>query len=326
MNSIVTRPTPPIRRRRRRNCAVRDPGHRRQDERRDRRPGVRSGARTLPALEPRRRFSVNAREPLLAIRACRASPGSTPTRVGRASSSARSSPRRSRAWRAGRRPGPWTRSSRPSGALRARGPRREPPDRRRPSTSASAAPWARAVKIHRLARDAPISLGRRCVPPAPGRIASAVSRRPMVASSARIRRSQARASSHPPPTAAPRTAAIVGNGSSASAANVLDSRGTNARISSEDIARRSFRSAPPQKCRPPVRTTRQRASRSSRQRRHGPGQIVHELPAERVHGRPVDRHRADAVVGPVDRHRAEVLHRRSPPGYVAGTRPAVAGS
>jgi len=52
--------------------------------------------------------------------------------------------------------------------------------------------------------------GSRCVPPAPGMIASEVSVSPITTLLAAMRRSQASASSVPPPKAKPLTAAMTG--------------------------------------------------------------------------------------------------------------------
>ena len=59
----------------------------------------------------------------------------------------------------------------------------------------------------------PTSAGNRTVPPAPGMMPRVISGRPIRASSAAIRISQARANSSPPPSAYPSITAMVGMGS-----------------------------------------------------------------------------------------------------------------
>src|SRR5688572_127844 len=71
----------------------------------------------------------------------------------------------------------------------------------RPNSSARAASHRAPVRIISLARPRPTMRGRRWVPPAPGMIPSVGSGRPNTAVLAAIRRSQARATSHPPPSA-----------------------------------------------------------------------------------------------------------------------------
>ncbi len=56
----------------------------------------------------------------------------------------------------------------------------------------------------------PMARGRRCVPPAPGSMASLISGSANFALSAAMTMSQASASSQPPPIAKPATAAITG--------------------------------------------------------------------------------------------------------------------
>ena len=77
------------------------------------------------------------------------------------------------------------------------------------------------------------------------------------------RRSQARASSAPPPRAKPSTAAIVGIGSAAKALNVALKSCTNSDASCCDMTARSFKSAPAEKTPAAVeRTTTQRVDDS----------------------------------------------------------------
>ncbi len=86
-----------------------------------------------------------------------------------------------------------------------------------PMESASSARTWRPERISSLARDDPIRRGRRWVPPPPGITPRRISGRPSRASSAQTRKSQASASSSPPPRAKPLTAAMVARGSEASA-------------------------------------------------------------------------------------------------------------
>src|SRR5205823_2302668 len=81
-----------------------------------------------------------------------------------------------------------------------------------PMRNASSAGTRRAVRIMSRARPSPTRRGRRTVPPPPGMIPMRVSVRPICAAGSTMRRSQARASSQPPPRASPLTAAIQGFG------------------------------------------------------------------------------------------------------------------
>ena len=109
---------------------------------------------------------------------------------------------------------------RPAPGPRACGPRRAPCRRargrgprgwraRRPR--ASPAEIASPIRFISRAFSAPTSRGRRWVPPKPGMIPSLISGWPKTADSAAIRKSQAIASSQPPPKASALTAAIVGD-------------------------------------------------------------------------------------------------------------------
>ena len=80
---------------------------------------------------------------------------------------------------------------------------------------ASRASWAFNTLPPRMisfARPSPIRRARRWVPPKPGIMPSPISGWPKVALSEASRRSQAAASSQPPPKAAPLTAAMTGLG------------------------------------------------------------------------------------------------------------------
>ena len=79
-----------------------------------------------------------------------------------------------------------------------------------PSVAASLAPTRRPAPMSAMARATPTSRGSRCVPPAPGRMPSFTSGSPTVAPAVASRRSQASASSNPPPSALPDIAATIG--------------------------------------------------------------------------------------------------------------------
>ena len=83
--------------------------------------------------------------------------------------------------------------------------------------SASSARTCRPVMIISLARDEPTRRGSRWVPPPPGMTPSRISGTPNLESSAPTRKSHASASSRPPPSAKPFTAAIVARGTAPSA-------------------------------------------------------------------------------------------------------------
>ena len=67
--------------------------------------------------------------------------------------------------------------------------------------AASAAVTIRPLNTMSLARDGPTRRGSRCVPPAPGMTPSRISGWPTLARSPATRKSAARASSSPPPSA-----------------------------------------------------------------------------------------------------------------------------
>src|SRR5262249_4786716 len=94
----------------------------------------------------------------------------------------------------------------------------------RPRAAAWSAPTCRPLQMSSLARAGPISRGSRCVAPAPGITPSSVSGCPTRASSAAMRRSQASASSRPPPSATPLIAAMTGRGISPIASNAARKR------------------------------------------------------------------------------------------------------
>src|SRR6516225_6747577 len=80
----------------------------------------------------------------------------------------------------------------------------------RPERSASAASIMRPVKIRSMALALPTARVRRCVPPMPGMTPSLISGWPNLALSAAMMRSHIMASSQPPPSAKPATAAMIG--------------------------------------------------------------------------------------------------------------------
>ena len=113
-----------------------------------------------------------------------------------------------------------------------------------PSASASAAPTGSPVTIICNAFSGPIRRGRRCVPPAPGSRPSFTSGRPTRAVAAAIRKWQASASSKPPPSAVPCSAATTGFGIASIAAM------TAARLGDCGGLPNSVISAPAKKVRP----------------------------------------------------------------------------
>ena len=79
-----------------------------------------------------------------------------------------------------------------------------------PARSASAASIMRLVSTMSIALALPTARGRRCVPPAPGMTPSLISGCPNLAVSAAMMKSHIMATSQPPPSAKPATAAITG--------------------------------------------------------------------------------------------------------------------
>ena len=203
MNSIVTSPTPPTRRRINRNCRSVTPAigastsggsivwepscnisvaqHRRCLRRRP---------RNVPfgGVAFRRRPRAPRRGPT-----CPARPGSTPTRASAPRVSGRSAPSSIARLASRTARGPLAAIVLAS-SFAARSSSSAPGHHAIGHTvgESLSASCISAPKIQRLARPGPIRRGNRCVPPAPGMIASAVSRKPILASSARIRRSQAK--------------------------------------------------------------------------------------------------------------------------------------
>ncbi|MNT42282.1 hypothetical protein D3C72_1786990 [compost metagenome] len=79
-----------------------------------------------------------------------------------------------------------------------------------PARSASIASIMRPVNAMSMAFDLPTARGKRCVPPAPGITPSLISGWPNLAVSDAMMKSHIIASSQPPPSAKPLTAAITG--------------------------------------------------------------------------------------------------------------------
>jgi len=80
----------------------------------------------------------------------------------------------------------------------------------KPALSASCASIMRAVKHMSMAFAFDTAFGKRCVPPAPGRMPNLISGCPNLALSAAMMKSHIIANSQPPPKANPDTAAITG--------------------------------------------------------------------------------------------------------------------
>ena len=80
----------------------------------------------------------------------------------------------------------------------------------RPDRSASSASMKRPVRHRSIAFALPTARASRCVPPAPGMTPRLISGWPNLALSAAMMKSHIMASSHPPPSAKPATAATIG--------------------------------------------------------------------------------------------------------------------
>mmetsp|Transcript_14007 Transcript_14007/g.19159 ORF Transcript_14007/g.19159 Transcript_14007/m.19159 type:complete len:248 (+) Transcript_14007:293-1036(+) len=116
-----------------------------------------------------------------------------------------------------------------------------------PYSYAVSASILRPVYIKSFALAAPTFRGKRCVPPAPGIMASPVSGRPNLAFFPATTMSAVRAISNPPPKATPSTAAMTGTSNTSNPSNVPLNLVTNAAASSCVIFDRSFKSAPAEK-------------------------------------------------------------------------------
>ena len=177
-----------------------------------------------------------------------------------------------------------------------------------PQASASAADSRRPVRITSRARAGPTSHVSVCVDPPPGKIPTLTSGNPKVAPAPATIRSQASASSNPPPSATPSTAAIVGIGSSWRRRISPTISDRCARRSSSEKPARSLRSIPAQNARSPAAPTMTTAHAGVRldpvERRVERGQhgvvdrVHHRRPIERQHGQHarlvVQRHAVDA--------------------------------
>ena len=113
-----------------------------------------------------------------------------------------------------------------------------------PIRSASSAATNRPEKMISLARAEPTSRASRWVPPAPGMTPRRISGCPSLAFSPTTRKSQARASSQPPPNAYPVTAATVGFWMRATEVMELCSAADRSTMSTYDMACISLMSAP----------------------------------------------------------------------------------
>mmetsp|Transcript_18997 Transcript_18997/g.58481 ORF Transcript_18997/g.58481 Transcript_18997/m.58481 type:complete len:261 (-) Transcript_18997:124-906(-) len=126
-------------------------------------------------------------------------------------------------------------------------------DATRPAASASSAPICSPVRHMRMALDLPIARTSRCVPPAPGIVPSRISGWPNLAAAPQIMMSHIMASSQPPPSANPFTAAIVGVRSDATSCH--DANMSSAYVAGNVLSFISLMSAPAAKARSePVRT------------------------------------------------------------------------
>ena len=163
-----------------------------------------------------------------------------------------------------------------------------------PAASASAARIDRPVRISSMARAWPIARVSRCVPPAPGMTPIRISGWPKVASSPATIMSQAIASSQPPPSANPRTAAMTGvriRQIRSQAPNRPPAcerrRGLRRELLDVGARREGPAARPGQDDRP--------AARIGIERLEGVGQLVEEVEAQRVErSGPVERDQGDA--------------------------------
>src|SRR5581483_3310477 len=121
----------------------------------------------------------------------------------------------------------------------------------RPSRQASSMATCRPVSTRSAARPVPSRRSSNWVPPPPGTSPTVTSVSPNTAVSSATIRSQDSASSQPPPSANPCTAATTGCGSPGTAPKTPRITGRCARISASLIPARSFRSAPAQNARLP---------------------------------------------------------------------------
>ena len=166
----------------------------------------------------------------------------------------------------------------------------------------------RPVRISSLARAAPTTRGRRCVPPAPGVTARRTSGSPSLARSEAMRRSQHSASSRPPPRALPSIAAIVGIGSSASRRATPDSSSCRSRPAGPRCASNSPTCEPAENARSPSPAHDDRPDVARRERPRGsPG--PRRARAAGLAGHEVERRVDELQVGdPAELERDEPAH------------------
>src|SRR5258706_1019035 len=122
----------------------------------------------------------------------------------------------------------------------------------RPAARASSAFMRRPVKISSLASGVPRRRGRSWVPPMPGKMPSVVSGTPKTAVSLATMKSDRRASSQPPASAKPSTAAMTGTGQRSTRIAACSKITCWVRHVSSVISLRSLRSPPAQNARSPA--------------------------------------------------------------------------
>ena len=169
----------------------------------------------------------------------------------------------------------------------------------RPMASASSAPTWRPVKMMSFARAGPTRRGRRWVPPPPGMMPRRISGWPNRARSDATRKSHARASSHPPPSATPLTAAIVARGMSATARQrpqeqVADHPGLVGPTELGDVG--------PGREHAVAAGHHHRTRRLVGERGRGAEELAQQLRGERVDLRVVEGHDGHAVTPALDGH------------------------
>ena len=111
-----------------------------------------------------------------------------------------------------------------------------------PSANACCARTCDPWLIQAIAFSGPTNLGRRTVPPKPGRMPSFTSGNPTTAASNARRKSVASANSKPPPKATPLIAATVGIERSSTALKTSLARPIHVRIASGPVANKSVNS------------------------------------------------------------------------------------
>src|SRR5262249_32332852 len=164
----------------------------------------------------------------------------------------------------------------------------------RPIWRASAAPTGRPVRIRSRARESPMRRGSRTVPPSMSGTPHLRQKTPKVASSSTTRRSHQSASSRPPATAYPETAAITGLSRSRRVGPIAPSPSGATRFGSP--AAMALRSAPEQNVPPAPQRTAPRASGSASKARKGPARA--SAAARSTALRTSGRSRTTVVTGP----------------------------